>query len=336
MNGTLEFLARHGYWILVGVVLGRQACLPIPTNLFFLAAGALGRSGRLNPVVALGISVVTFLLADLAWYEGGRQLGDRLLHLLCGLSREPDSCVDRATRVFAKHGVHTLLVSKFVLGLDAVAAPLSGKTGVNPMKFLLFDAVGATFWSSAYLILGYVFSNELESVAVHIARTGAIMTLAATAGFAYLMMNKLARWLRFLHQFTGGKISPEELRHKLDAGEDVMIVDLQGSSRDPRARRSYSKELDTPPPQPISARGSPSRQTARNEFDRRRDFAKSEATANRRASIWQLTPARRSEKLTLHRRALPSAGATGDCPDVLVRSRRSRRARNPHKRCPDL
>ena len=62
---------------------------------------------------------------------------------------------------------------------------------------------------------------------------GAIMTLAATAGFGYLMMNKLARWLRFLHQFTVGKVTPEELRHKLDAGEDIMIVDLQGSSREP-------------------------------------------------------------------------------------------------------
>lgn len=233
MNDTLEFLARHGYWILVGVVLGRQACLPIPTNLFLLAAGALGRSGRLNPVDALGISVVTFLLADLGWYEAGRRLGDRLLHLLCGLSRDPDSCADHATGIFAKHGIHTLLVSKFVLGLDAVAAPLSGTTGVNPMKFLLFDAVGAMFWSSTYLILGYIFSNELERVAVHIVRMGAIMTLAAMAGFGYLMMNKLARWLRFLHQFTVGKITPEELRHKLDAGEDVMIVDLQGSSREP-------------------------------------------------------------------------------------------------------
>lgn len=122
MHETVQFLARHGYWLLVGAVLARQACLPVPANLFLLAAGALARSGKLNLTASLGLSVITFMAADLVWYEAGHRLGDRMLHVLCGLSRDTGTCVSKATAVFARHGVRTLLVSKFVVGLDAVAA----------------------------------------------------------------------------------------------------------------------------------------------------------------------------------------------------------------------
>jgi membrane protein DedA with SNARE-associated domain len=69
MNETLQFLAGHGYWLLMGAVLGRHECLLIPTNVFLVAAGSLSRSGRLSLSSIIGLSVMAFLLADLTWYE---------------------------------------------------------------------------------------------------------------------------------------------------------------------------------------------------------------------------------------------------------------------------
>jgi hypothetical protein len=69
MHETVRFLEQHGYWLLVGAVVGRQACLPIPANLFLVAAGGLARTGTLSIAGILGASVMTFLLADLAWYS---------------------------------------------------------------------------------------------------------------------------------------------------------------------------------------------------------------------------------------------------------------------------
>ena len=48
MNDIVQFLARHESWLLIGAVLARQACLPIPANLVLIAAGALARSGNLS------------------------------------------------------------------------------------------------------------------------------------------------------------------------------------------------------------------------------------------------------------------------------------------------
>ena len=101
MGETVHFLARHGYWLLVGVVLGRQAFLPIPAGVFLVAAGALARSGRLSLSGIVGLSVLTFLFADLAWYEAGRRFGDRILNFLCGLTRDPWAC--RAARIVLSH-----------------------------------------------------------------------------------------------------------------------------------------------------------------------------------------------------------------------------------------
>lgn len=228
MHETVQFLERHGYWLLVGAVLGRQAFLPIPANLLLLAAGALARSGSLSLSGAVGLAVMTFLLADLAWYEAGHRFGDRVLHFVCGLSGDPGSCVHKATGVFARHGVRTLLVSKFVVGLDAFATPLAGAAGTPLMQFLVFDALGAIFWSTAYAALGYIFSDQLERVAVHLARVGALVALALAAGFGFYIVRKAARWQHFVRQFKLARITPEELRDKLNAGENILLVDLQG------------------------------------------------------------------------------------------------------------
>ncbi|HXK06478.1 MAG TPA: hypothetical protein VMS37_29045, partial [Verrucomicrobiae bacterium] len=139
MKETVEFLAHHGYWLLAGAVLGRQACLPVPANLLLVAAGALARRGDLHFASILASAVLTFIVADLAWYEAGRRWGDRTLHLLGSFSRDPVATVRRATTAFSRHGVRTLVISKFVIGVDAVAAPLTGAAGVSPAKFVMFD-----------------------------------------------------------------------------------------------------------------------------------------------------------------------------------------------------
>jgi hypothetical protein len=80
MNQFIDLLETHGYWVLFASVAGRQACLPVPANLLLLAAGALARQGKLNPVAILACSVAAFILEDLAWHEAGRRWGTKTLH----------------------------------------------------------------------------------------------------------------------------------------------------------------------------------------------------------------------------------------------------------------
>lgn len=87
MTEIAEALVKHGYWLLFVSVIGRQACLPVPANLFLVAAGALVGFGKLSFFAVITSSITAFLLADLAWYKIGQRWGIRTLHFIRGASR---------------------------------------------------------------------------------------------------------------------------------------------------------------------------------------------------------------------------------------------------------
>ena len=231
MTELLEVLAKHGYWLLFASVLGRQACLPVPANLLLVAAGALAGFGRLSFLSVVVLSVTAFLLADLAWYKAGQRWGSRTLHFICGDTHGAGSRMDKVTATFSRYGVKSLLVSKFIIGVDAIAAPMSGISAISLPRFLIFDALGAILWACAYASLGYVFSNQLDSIAIYSAKIGKIVAVAAVAGLCVLIVRKLVRLYRFLSEFRLARITPDELKSKLAAGEKILLLDLQGGKK---------------------------------------------------------------------------------------------------------
>jgi rhodanese-related sulfurtransferase len=69
---------------------------------------------------------------------------------------------------------------------------------------------------------------------------GAFVVLALAAGFGLYSVRTLTRWQRLVRQFKLARITPEELSDKLNAGEDILILDLQG-------RLDHHKHLVTIP-----------------------------------------------------------------------------------------
>ncbi len=237
MNSIVQFLVQHGYPVLFGAVFANQVGLPVPSILFLLAAGALAGSGKLSVTAALGLALTASLLADFIWYEAGRRWGDTILHFINGLAIDPDLAARRSKKHFARYGPQVLLVAKFVPGLDAATPPLAGTSGTSRLRFLAFDAVGVSLWAGAYTGLGYAFSRDLDSAAAYAAKMGQLFALVALAAFSIYVGRRLARWCRFVREFRLARITPEELKTKLNAGEQVFIIDLQGSGRHVRHRQ---------------------------------------------------------------------------------------------------
>jgi membrane protein DedA with SNARE-associated domain/rhodanese-related sulfurtransferase len=264
MNSIAQFLVQHGYSVLFAAVFANQVGLPVPSVLFLLAAGALAGSGRLSLTAALGLALTASVLADWVWYGAGRRWGDPILHFIHGLALDPDAAERRSKRNFAKYGPAVLLVAKFVPGLDAAAPPLAGVSGISPLRFLAFDAAGVSLWSCAYTGLGYAFSRDLNHAVTYATRMGQVFVSIALAGLFIYLGRRLVRWCCFVREFRMARITPEELKAKLDAGESVFIVDLQGSGHsrhrqgipsairiDPRRLENYSAfDRKTPTPLP--------------------------------------------------------------------------------------
>jgi len=229
MHSALEFLLHHGYVVLLAWVFAEQIGLPVPSLPILLAAGALAGTGRFSFAGSIALSVFAALLADSFWYGLGRVRGIKILQLLCKISLEPDSCVRRTQGIFAKQGARSLVFAKFVPGLGSVAPPLAGIFHMRPLRFLCFDALGAFLWSSVYVGLGYVFSGEIERVAEHAFHLGSGLGVIVIGLLGGYIGYKFVARQRFLRELRIARITAEELKQKIDAREDLVIVDLRHS-----------------------------------------------------------------------------------------------------------
>jgi rhodanese-related sulfurtransferase len=173
-------------------------------------------------------------LADMIWYEAGRRWGNQILPFIYGLALDPDAASRRSKEAFVRHGARTLMLAKFVVGLDAATPPLAGLSGTSRTRFIAFDAIGAALWSCVYAGLGYLLGKDLDRAAAYAARLGVLWVFFVFAALAIYVSRKLVRRHRFVREFRMARITPEELKKKLDAGEQVVIVDLHGRRDGPR------------------------------------------------------------------------------------------------------
>ena len=229
MKETLDFVLKHGYLVLFVSVLVEQLGLPLPSIPILLAIGALSASGDFFYPAAIATAVAACLIADNIWYQMGVRRGAAILRLLCKISLEPDSCVKRTEGVFQKHGAGALLFSKFLPGLSTAAAPLAGMFRMKIWKFVLADGMGAVLWATAYSGIGFVFHDQLESLAMRFAQMGSRLAIGAVVLLASYLFWKYEQRRRFFRELRVSKIGPEELRQLLDSGARLTVVDLRTS-----------------------------------------------------------------------------------------------------------
>jgi membrane protein DedA with SNARE-associated domain/rhodanese-related sulfurtransferase len=225
MNEAIEFLAQHGTLVLFVVVFAEQVGLPLPAVPFLIAAGALAGTGQMGLGMAVGSAVLAALAGDQVWFELGRRRGRRVLNWLCRISLEPTSCVRRTEDFFARHGVRSLVVAKFVPGLSTIAPPLAGIVGLPVPQYLLYNGLGAILWVGSGIGLGYMFSDQLERALTLSAQVGPTVILLLLGGVTGYVVVKALR--RQQAESLVPRLTAQEVADKLAAGEDPMIIDLR-------------------------------------------------------------------------------------------------------------
>ena len=227
MQQALDFLLHHIEMVLFLTVLAEQAGVPIPAIPVLLAAGAVAGDGQANLSVLTGLSVVACLLGDMVWFELGRHRGRQALSLLCRISLEPDACVRRTENLFITHGIRALILAKFIPGLSTLAPALAGLFKVSLGRFFFFNGVGSLLWSASFILLGYVFSDQIGYIGELAMQFGttAVSIFAVSLGgyllYKYLHRQKLLRELRV------ARITPTELKQLMDDGHQSVVVDLR-------------------------------------------------------------------------------------------------------------
>jgi len=229
---AIGFFVGHAYAILFVWVLVEQLGLPVPGVPLLLTAGTLSAAHRISAAAALALVVTACLISDSIWYALGRNVGGRVVRLLCRMSMESTTCVAKTEGYFSRRGPVTLLFAKFVPGLSTVAPPIAGQTGMSYPRFFFFDLAGSLVWSLTFLLAGRFFgdvakrSQHFFQLLGHFA---VLLVLLMVVGFFVWRVVKHRRFLARLYEM---RLEPEELKAMmdeaaLDGSPQPYIVDLR-------------------------------------------------------------------------------------------------------------
>jgi membrane protein DedA with SNARE-associated domain len=177
----------------------------------------------------LGLAILAMLMGDCLLFVLGRNMGWNLLGILCRVSTNPETCILRSAESFYKRGKITLVIAKFIPGVNTMAPPLAGSMRMKFMQFLRLDFVGATLYASAYIMLGFVFRDFLVSITHGFQVAGRafeeVLVFAVIGYVGYrLLLYRKHRVYRIVP-----RVQVEELAQRLAAGEKdkIMIVDVR-------------------------------------------------------------------------------------------------------------
>jgi membrane protein DedA with SNARE-associated domain len=227
LHEVVSILVKYGYLLVFVWVLAEQIGLPLPAFPLLVSAGALAGQGKMNLSLILLTCIVAALFADTFWYKLGQTRGAGVLNFLCRMSLEPDSCVQTTRGSLDRRGPQTLLYSKFVPGLNTVAAPIAGMSRVPYSRFLFYDLVGTIVWACSSLMVGYIFSEQVDAILNRSRQVGQFVAVLAVLAIIAWVVWKYVQRRRFLKSILIGRITAQELHDKLSNGEPLTIIDLR-------------------------------------------------------------------------------------------------------------
>jgi membrane protein DedA with SNARE-associated domain len=240
MSHLIASLAHHGYALVFAVVLAEAMGLPAPAALGLVAAGAAVASGTLHGSAVLLLAVTAMMLGDSMLYVLGRYTGWGLLAFLCKLSANPESCILRSAESFYKRGKLTLVIAKFIPGVNSMAPPLAGSMKMRPLQFLQLDLAGASLYALAYTTLGFLFRDFLATMTRGFEAASHVLTEVLLISVIAYIAYKAWRFHKNKAYRVVPRVQVEELARRLasEEKEDILVVDVRSHGYyDARAMR---------------------------------------------------------------------------------------------------
>ena len=204
-----QFISSYGYLAIFILMLAESACVPVPSELTMLFAGALSAGAvagaHLNLVLAITAGVAGNVAGSyLAWgigVYGGRAAWHRWGRYI--LLRDDD--IDRAERWFGRHGTKAVFFGRLLPVVRTFISLPAGLARMPAGRFGIYTLLGCIPWTAALAWTGYLVGANWGSVVT--ALHGPSYALAALCGllviFAIVMLLRRRRRERGEHGGPG-------------------------------------------------------------------------------------------------------------------------------------
>jgi membrane protein DedA with SNARE-associated domain len=229
MNDLLSMMARHGYVLTFAILFAEAVGVPLPAAIGLVAAGAGVASHTLSASSVFLVAIVALLLGDTIQFWMGRYMGWGLLGFLCRVSINPETCILRSAESFYRRGKTTLVIAKFIPGVNTMAAPLAGSMNMRYWQFLQLDLAGSMLYAVTYLLVGYVSRDFLAAVLRGFHTAGLVMEVLIIAAFAVYAVYRIVQFSKNWKYRVVPRVQVQELAARLaaDEGKKIRIVDVR-------------------------------------------------------------------------------------------------------------
>jgi membrane-associated protein len=202
----LTALLVYGYPVLFGIVLAGSVGVPIPTDLFVLAAGGFVASGDLDLLTVLALVFVAAILGDCLVFTTARWLGHGAVMRhgrRVGLTEERLGAA--RTRFGAFVGTSVFLTRWLVTPLGLPATVLAALGRYPLASFAVIAAAGELIWTGAFVGLGYAFGDSWQTVVEWVDDSAGVLAglCVAAIGTALLVWLLRKRAVEAPAQLTG-------------------------------------------------------------------------------------------------------------------------------------
>lgn len=226
-----QFISNYGYLAIFILMLAESACIPVPSELTMLFAGALSAGAvagaHLNLVLVIAAGVAGNVAGSyLAWgigAYGGRAAWHRWGRYI--LLRDDD--IDRAERWFGRHGSPAVFFGRLLPVVRTFISLPAGLARMPAGRFGVYTVLGCIPWTAALAWTGYLVGANWGSVvsALH----GPSYALAALCGL--LVIFAIVMLVRRRRRERGEPSAPGTARGRGEPGEHGRRAERAGLHR---------------------------------------------------------------------------------------------------------
>jgi rhodanese-related sulfurtransferase len=112
-----------------------------------------------------------------------------------------------------------------------VSIPMAGAMGVTYRAFLANDSIGATLWAGCGLVLGVLFSQQIDMLFAGANRLGRNTAVVVAA---LLLLYAAYRWTRrraLLRKLAAARITVDELHDLMRADATPVVFDIRSEEK---------------------------------------------------------------------------------------------------------
>lgn len=186
---VLALIPEYGLIIVFGVVAIACFGIPLPSSMLALAAGGFAATGDLVLWQVMGTIFSAFAVTSQIAFHTARSVGPNLLSKMKSYKKFEGLLVKSEALLEKRGGVAVLMSHTIMSPIGPYVTYICGASSFVWARFTVAALVGAALWTSAYVLLGYMFAGQLSVLTDTIGNL--IGILCALAALVFGVM-----WLR--------------------------------------------------------------------------------------------------------------------------------------------